>query len=143
MANTGTPRSYDAYGHPTDPQRLQNSGYTTSTSGTKAGTLVNPGSADPTGTTNIVAPWMVADSYGQFQITPKGTQATSKNLRQIYFVNPYPAVRPSLVVVSLATNDAAAGGTITVTMTKSSLKLVNGTVLASSGSVKNIGFVVL
>jgi hypothetical protein len=141
--NVGTTRSYDAYGHPTDAQALVNSGLTTSTSGTAAGTVVNPGSADPTGTTNITAPWMASDSYGQLQITPKGTQKTGKVLRTIYFKNPFPAVRPALVTLTRATNDAAAGGTITVTMTKASLQIVNGTVLASSGVVYNLSYTIL
>lgn len=143
MSNVGTPRAFDAYGHPTDAQALQNAGMTTSTSGTAAGTIVNPGSADPTGTTNIVAPWMASDAYGQMQITPKGTQKTSKVLRQIFFKNPFPAVRPALVTLTAASNDAAAGGTLTVTMTKTSLKIVNGTVLASSGAIYNLSYVIL
>jgi hypothetical protein len=136
-------KGYDAYGHPNDAWIQANSGYTTSTSGTAAGTVVNSGSADPTGTTNIQAPYMVSDGYGQFQITPKGVQKTGKWLRTIYFQKPYPAVRPVQVQITWATNDSVAGGTLTVTMTKTYLRIVNGTVLASSGKVFNISYQIL
>ncbi len=140
----GGGRTYDAYGHPTDPVALQNSGYAVATTGTAPSTIVNPGTNDPTGTTNIANPFMVSDSYGQFQITPKGTQSTTGILRTIYFTSPYPMVRPALVAITTNTGTpAAAGGTLVVTMEPNLLSIKVGTKLTSSGAVYNVAYTIL
>jgi len=133
-------RGFDAYGHPTEAWTQNVAGFTTSTSGTTAGTLVNPGGQDPTGTTTIAPPYCISDAYGQFQVTPKGTQTTTGNLRTVYFQKNYPMVRPVLCVMSLATSAAAAGGTLTLTMTTTAFTMKVGTKLTSSGAVTNIGY---
>jgi hypothetical protein len=143
MPDLAVPVGYDTYGHDNSPWTQNAAGFKASTSGTAAGTIVNPAGQDPTGTTNINPPFCVSDSVGQFQVTPKGTQTTTGNLRTIYFQNPYPMVRPVLAVMSVATSDAAAGGTLVITMTKTSLTLKVGTKLASSGAVTNVAYRIL
>jgi hypothetical protein len=143
MPDLAVPKAYDAYGHPNDAWTQGVAGFKVTSSGTAAGTIVNPGAQDPTGTTNIAPPNCVSDAYGQFSVTPKGTQTTTGNLRTIYFQNPYPMIRPVLVAMTLATSGAASGGTLTITMTTTSLTIKVGTKLASSGAVTNISYVIL
>jgi hypothetical protein len=142
MPDLAVPRAYDAYGHPNDWTTQNAAGFKATSSGTAAGTIVNPGTADPTGATGAVPPSCVADGYGQFTVTPKGTQTTGA-LRTVYFQNPYPVVRPVLVTVTNASTNAASGGTVTVTMTPTSLAISVGTALASSGAVHNIAYTIL
>jgi len=143
MPDLAVPLGYDAYGHP-NPGWTQNvAGFTATTSGTTAGTLVNPGGQDPTGTTTVAPPYCVSDAYGQFKITPKGTQTTTGNLRTIYFQQPYVMVRPVTCTMSLATSNAAAGGTLTLTMTPTSFTMKVGTKLTSSGAITNIAYFIL
>lgn len=131
MAIRGRVRSYDATGHPRDLEVCTGSGFTAATSGTTAGTVVNPGTADPTGTTNLTIPFGASDSNGLISITTAGTQTTGA-LRTIYFSNPYPYV-PTGVSVSISTTaGAAAGGTITLTTTNSSLAISIGTALTTA-----------
>jgi hypothetical protein len=143
MPDLAVPKAYDAYGHPNDAWTQNVAGFKATSSGTAAGTIVNPGTQDPTGTTVATPPSCVSDAYGQFSVTPKGTQTTTGNLRVIYFQNPYPAVRPVLATCSLATSNAASGGTLTLTMTPTSLTIKVGTKLASSGAVHNLSYVIL
>jgi hypothetical protein len=143
MPQLAVPSGFDAYGHRSDPFTQNVAGFKASTSGTAPGTIVNPGGQDPTGTTNVTPPFCVSDAVGQFQITAKGTQTTTGNLRTIYFSNPYPMVRPVLATMSLATSGAAAGGTLVITMTTTSLTLKVGTKLTSSGAVTNVAYTIL
>jgi hypothetical protein len=143
MPDLAVNKGYDAYGHPNDAWTQTVAGFKATSTGTAAGTVVNPGTQDPTGTTVVAPPNCVSDAYGQFSITQKGTQTTTGNLRVIYFQNPYPVVRPVSVTCSLATSNAASGGTLTVTMTPTSLTIKVGTKLASSATVHNIAYVVL
>lgn len=126
-------RSVDAYGHPNDVQHTYGAGFTAATSGTAAGTVVNPGTADPTGTTNLVAPYGCNDSQGLIQITTAGTQTTGA-LRTIYFSNPYAYVPVGASVTVSTMAGAAAGGTITTTVTNSSLAISVGTGLTTATS---------
>jgi hypothetical protein len=141
MPLSGGNRTYDAYGHPNDAFANQNSGFSVSASSAVAGTIYNPGTADPTGSTNLVSPFVVSDAYGQFQITTAGSQTTGA-LRTIYFSQPYQMVRPVLAVVTVASSGAAAGGTLTVTMTTTSLALSIGTGLTVS-TTYSISYVIL
>jgi hypothetical protein len=123
-------RNVDAYGHNADLQNTYGSGFTAAASGTTPGTVVNPGVADPTGTTNLTAPYGANDSNGLVQITTAGTQTTG-NLRVINFSNPYPYV-PTGVSVSLSTMaGAAAGGAITTTVTATGITVAVGTALTT------------
>lgn len=131
---------YDTYGHRTDWTLAQNAGFTGATSGSAAGTVVNPGTADPTGTTTLTPPNAISDGYGQFQITTAGSQTTGA-LRTIYFQNPYPVARPAVVSVT-TTAGAAAGGTITVTCTTASLAISVGSGLTTS-TTYNIAYAIL
>lgn len=145
MAVGGT-ATYDAYGHPQTAVTLQNSGYTVAVTGSTSktpSTIVNPGTNDATGTTNIAAPFMVGDSYGQFQITPAGTQSTTGLLRTIYFTAPYPMVRPALVAITTNTGTpAAAGGTLVVTMEPNQLSIKVGTHLTAA-TIYNVAYAIL
>jgi hypothetical protein len=139
----GANKAYDAYGHPTDAQTQINSGFSTATTGSAAGTVVQTATADPTGTTNITQPYQVSDGYGQFQITTAGTQTTG-SLRTVFFQNPYPVLRPVLVVISTTAGvtGATAGGTVTVTMSLTSLNFSIGTALTTA-TTYNISYVIL
>jgi hypothetical protein len=143
MPLLGGTKGFDAAGHPTDPVVLSNAGFTVSTTsgGTTAGTIVNGGTNDPTGTTNITEPWMICDSYGQFQITTGGTQAHTNYLRVINFQKPYPVVRPCLVTVT-STGGVAKGGTITPTMSNTQLSIATQSSLVTS-TTYNIAYVIL
>lgn len=143
MANIATYVGVDATGHSTIPVTCANSGYIATSSGTAVGTVVNGGLADPTGTTNLNSPWVVTDSYGNFQITVKGAPNTAKVLRTIYFQKPYANIRPVLATITYASNNAAAGGTITVTMTTTSLAFTNGTAIATAHPLVNIAYQIL
>ena len=134
------PRGYDYYGHDNSNTTQINAGYTTATTGSAASTVVNPGVADPTGTTNIVAPNALSDGYGNFQITTAGSQ-TSGTLRTIYFNTPYGAIRPVQAVVS-TTAGITAGGALTATMSLTSLVLSIGGTLTTS-TTYNVGFQIL
>ena len=132
MPDLAVPRAYDSYGHPNDAWTQNAAGFTATSSGTKAGTIVAGYTSDPTGTTQITPPYCVSDAYGQFQITTAGTQASNHPLRTVYFQNPYPAVRPALATVTTLAG-AATTGTYTVTMTPSSLQIkVKGTALTTA-----------
>lgn len=133
MPDLAVPKSYDAYGHPNDAWTQGAAGFTATSGGTKAGTVVAGYTSDPTGTTQIAPPFCVSDAYGQFQITTAGTQASNHPLRTVYFQNPYPAVRPALATVTVAATGAATTGTYTVTMTPTSLQIkVKGTALTTA-----------
>jgi len=133
-------KAYDTYGHPNDPFTQINSGFTAATSGTAAATVVNTATADPTGTTNLAAPWGCSDGHGLFQITTAGTQTTG-SLRTIYFNQPYAYVPVAFATVSTTTG-AAAGGTITTTITGSSLNVSIGSALTTA-TTYNVHYVVL
>ena len=125
-------RTFDFYGHTTDYYAATGGGFTplvSAASGTVAGTVVNPGTADPTGTqTNFLG----TDMYGQFTITTAGTQTTGA-LRNIYFSNPIPALRPVSIQVFTAAG-VQAGGSITYTLTTASLLISIGTGLTTATS---------
>lgn len=145
MPDLAVPKGYDAYGHPNDQYSQNIAGFTATSSGTAAGTIVNPGTADPTGTTNVAPPFCVSDAYGAFQITCKGTKSTGA-LRNIYFQKPYSQVRPVLCAITTNTSTpAAAGGTLTITMTLTRLQISVGTGLptSTSGPTYNITYVIL
>lgn len=124
-------RTYDAYGHPQDIQAAYGSGFGKITTGTTAGNVLYPITADPAGAASITNPFGACDSNGLIQITTSGTQATG-SLMTIYFLTPYPYV-PTGVSVSISTTaGAAAGGTITTTTTASSLNISIGTALTTA-----------
>lgn len=143
MPDLAVAKGYDAYGHSNDPYTQNVAGFKASTSGTAPGTIVQPAGQDPTGTTNLSGAFGISDGCGQFQLTPKGTQTTTGNLRTIYFQQPYDMVRPVLATFSLATSGAASGGTLLITMTTTSLTFKVGTKLASSGTVHNVSYRIL
>jgi hypothetical protein len=95
-------RSWDYYGHPDDYFAAIGSGYpplVAAASGTVAGTVVNPGTGDPTGTTSAI---LGTDMFGSLVMTPAGTQSAA-GIRSIFFNQPIPALRPvsaALYVVS-------------------------------------------
>lgn len=131
MATRSFSSRYDAYAHNTDYLNIEGAGFTAATSGTAAGTVVNPGTADPTGTTTLTGAYGCSDSQGIILITTAGTQTTGA-LRTIYFQNPYPWV-PTGVSVTVSTEaGAAAGGTITTTVTNTSLAISVGTALTTA-----------
>jgi hypothetical protein len=140
MPDLAVTKAYDAYGHANDAWTQNVAGYTAATTGTAPGTLVNPGTADPTGTTNVTIPNCISDGYGQFAITTAGTQTTGA-LRTVYFQNPYPVLRPVLVLVS-TTAGVAAGGTITATMSLTNLAISVGTALTTA-TTYYISYVIL
>lgn len=123
-------RSYDAYGHTQDIQAAYGSGFTVAASGTVAGTVVYPITADPAGTASIVNPFGACDSNGLIKLVTSGTQATG-SLITIYFQTPYPYVPTGVSVTVSTTAGAAAGGTITTTVTNSSLNVSLGTALTT------------
>jgi hypothetical protein len=131
MPNQAQLRSVDSYGHTQDIQTCYGSGFTAAASGTAAGTVVNPGTADPTGTTNLTIPFGANDSQGLISITTAGTQTTGA-LRTIYFSNAYAFVPTGVSVTISTTAGAAAGGTITTTITNSSLAISIGTALTTA-----------
>lgn len=133
MAVQAQTRSVDAYGHNADLQNTYGAGFTAATSGTAAGTVVNPGTADPTGTTNLALPYGCDDSNGLIQITTAGTQTTGA-LRTIYFQTPYSYVPTGVSVTVSTMAGAAAGGTITTTITNTSLAISIGTGLTTATS---------
>jgi hypothetical protein len=79
-------------------------------------TITNPGTADPTGTTNAGAFGAneTNDGQGAFQITTAGTAATGA-LRTITLHQPYETQRPVVATVCTVLG-VPAGGTITATM---------------------------
>lgn len=131
MAVQARTAGFDSTGHSRDLEVCHGSGFTSATSGTVAGTVVNPGTADPTGTTNLVMPFGASDSNGLFAITTAGTQTTGA-LRTIYFQTPYPYVPTGVSVTVSTTAGAAAGGTITTTVTNTSLAISVGTALTTA-----------
>jgi hypothetical protein len=139
-SNLGATKAYDAYGHPTDALTQINAGFTTATSGTAPGTVVQTATADPTGTTNITQPNQVSDGYGQFQITTAGTQTTG-SLRTVFFQNPYPVNRPVVATIT-TTAGASAGGVLTLTLSPTSLNFSIGTALTTA-TTYNIAFAIL
>jgi hypothetical protein len=131
MPINARPAMFDATGHTRDLEVCHGSGFTTATSGTAAGTVVNPGTADPTGTTNITIPFGACDSNGLISITTAGTQTTGA-LRTVFFSNPYPYVPTGASVTVSTTAGAAAGGAITTTVTATSLAISVGTALTTA-----------
>lgn len=130
MTASAQNRTIDFYGHPMDYYAFTGQGYPTfisAASGTVAGTVVNPGTADPTGTQTA---FLGTDMYGQFSITTAGTQTTGA-LRNLYFVNPIPGLRPLAVQIYTAAG-VQAGGAITWTLTTASLLLSIGTALTTA-----------
>jgi hypothetical protein len=142
MPDLAVPKAYDAYGHPNDAFTQNVAGFTATSSGTAAGTVVNPGTSDPTGTTQLTPPWCVSDAYGQFQITTAGSQVSNHAVRTIYFQKRYPAVRPALVTIT-ATSGAAITSTLTVTMTLTSLKIVNKSTALTTATKYIVSYVIL
>jgi hypothetical protein len=126
-------RAVDAYGHNQDLQTTSGSGFTAATTGTAASTVVNPGTADPTGTTNLSLPYGANDGNGLIQITTAGTQTTGA-LRTIYFTTPYAYVPTGVSVTVSTMAGAAAGGTITTTVTNTSLAISIGTAVTTATS---------
>lgn len=124
-------RTYDAYGHSQDIQAAYGSGFTVAASGTAAGTVVYPITADPAGTASIVNPFGVCDSNGLIKIVTSGTQTTG-SLITIYFQTPYPYVPTGASATISTTAGAAAGGTLTLTVTNSSLNIAVGTALTTA-----------
>lgn len=124
-------RTYDVYAHAQDIQAAYGSGYGVIATGTTAGNVLYPITADPAGAASIVIPYGACDSNGLVKITTSGTQATG-SLMTIYFATPYAYV-PTGVSVSISTTaGAAAGGTITTTVTNSSLNISIGTALTTA-----------
>lgn len=125
-------RTTDASGHNNDISIAQQSPFTVAASGTVAGTLVYPNTADPSGTAVITSPQGVSDASGLIKITTSGTQTTG-TLAVINFQTPYLYVPVGVsATVSLVSSGAAAGGTITTTTTASSLTIAVGTALTTS-----------
>lgn len=131
MAQSARVSQFDVYGHSRDLEVAYGSGFTAATSGTAKGTVVNPGTADPTGTTSLVEPFGACDSNGLISITTAGTQTTGA-LRTIYFQTPYAFVPTGASVTVSTTAGAAAGGAITTTVTNSSLAISVGTALTTA-----------
>lgn len=131
-ASQSQARTTDASGHNADIISAQFSPFTVAASGTVAGTLVYPNTADPSGTAVITAPQGVSDSNGLIKVTTSGTQTTG-TLAVINFQTAYAYVPTGVsVTVSAVSNGAAAGGTITTTTTAASLTIAVGTALTTS-----------
>ena len=133
-------RTYDAYGHTQDIQVAYGSGFTVAASGTAVGTLVYPNTADPAGTASITNPFGAADSNGLVQIKTSGTQTTG-TLMVINFLTPYPYVPTGAACTISTTAGAAAGGTITLTVTNASLTIAIGTAL-TTGTTYNVRYTI-
>lgn len=130
MVATAVQCAIDAYGHFSEYYDATQSGYpafTSAASGTAAGTVVNPGTADPTGTQSA---FLGTDMYGQFTITTAGTQTTGA-LRTLYFSNPIPALRPIAIQIYTGAG-AQAGGAITWVLTTASLAISIGSALTTA-----------
>lgn len=138
MATNAVNRVYDAYGHTNDIQSCYGSGFTVAASGTVAGTVVYPITADPAGTASIVNPFGACDSNGLIQIKTSGTQTTG-SLITINFATPYAWVPVGAVASISTTAGAAAGGTLTLTVTNTSLNIAVGTAL-TTGTTYNIRY---
>jgi hypothetical protein len=123
-------RFVDFYGHTNDYYVATAGGYpplVSAASGTVAGTVVNPGTADPTGTqTNILG----TDMFGQLTITTAGTQTTGA-LRTINFANPIPGLRPAQLAIYTAAG-VLSGGAITYVLTTSGIAISIGTALTTA-----------
>lgn len=95
--------------------------------------IANPGTADPTGTTNAAffGPNATNDGQGAFEIATAGVQTTGA-LRTITLHQPYETQRP--VVASVCTPAGVpAGGTITAVMTAPGTVTISvGTALVTS-----------
>lgn len=124
-------RTYDAYGHPQDLQAAYGSGFTVAASGTAAGTVVYPITADPAGAASITNPFGACDSNGLIRLITSGTQTTG-SLITIYFLTPYAWVPTGIGVSISTTAGVAAGGTLTTTITASSLNVSIGTALTTA-----------
>ena len=130
MTASGQNRAIDFYGHPEDYYAFTGQGYpafVSAPSGTAAGTIVNPAVADPTGTQSA---FLGTDMYGQFTIVTAGTQTTGA-LRNLFFANPIPGLRPLAIMIYTAAG-AQAGGAITWTMTTASMVISVGTALTTA-----------
>lgn len=139
MPDLAVPKAYDAYGHPNDAWTQNVAGFKATSTGTTAGTIVKGAAL---GTLNVAAPNCVSDAYGQFTIVPTALK-TSATLFTVYFQNPYPAPRPAFVTISGAAGTTSKGGTLTVTMTDTSLTVANATALVTSAAVYNVSYVIL
>jgi hypothetical protein len=130
MTASAQPRQIDFYGHHEDYYQFTASGFpafVSAPSGTTAGTIVNPGTADPTGTQSA---FLGTDMFGQFTIVTAGTQTTGA-LRTLFFTNPIPGLRPVLFEVFTAAG-VQAGGAKTYTLTTASVAFSIGTALTTA-----------
>jgi hypothetical protein len=130
MTSQAQAKLIDAYGHPSDYYAFTTSGYpvlASAASGTAVGTVVNPGTADPTGTQTA---FLGGDMYGQFTVTTAGTQTTGA-FRTINFNNPLPALRPVAIAIFTAAG-VLSGGVITYTLTTSGIAISIGTALVTA-----------
>lgn len=130
MTASQAARSFDFYGHTTDYYIATTAGYPpliSAASGSVAGTIVNPGTADPTGTTTNI---LGTDMYGQMTLTTAGTQTTGA-LRTINFNNPIPGLRPFQIAI-FTSGGVAAGGAITATLTTAGIAISVGTALTTA-----------
>ena len=120
----------DFYGHDEAYYQFTASGYPpliSAASGTVPGTVVNPGTADPTGTQSA---FLGTDMYGQFTVVTAGTQTTGA-FRTINFANPIPGLRPVIFEV-FTTAGVQAGGARSYTLTTAGLALSLGTALVTA-----------
>lgn len=131
MTASGIARAYDQYGHTNDIVAAYGSGFTVAASGTAKGTVVYPNTADPSGTANITEPFGACDSNGLIQVTTSGTQTTG-TLIVINFITPYPYVPTNAAATISTTAGAAAGGTLTLTLTNASLTIAVGSALTTA-----------
>ena len=139
MPDLAVPRGYDGYGHPNDWTTQNAAGFKATSGGTAAGTIVKGAAL---GTIALAPPYCVSDAYGQFTVTPTALK-TAATLFTVYFANPYPFVRPALAVITGAAGTTSKGGTLTVTMTPTSLAVANATALVTSGATYNVSYVIL
>jgi hypothetical protein len=132
MGQQAQTKKFDTYGHSRDLEVAYGAGFTVATSGTAKATVVYPGTADPAGTANITEPFGVSDSQGLIELTTSGTQTTGA-LIVINFARTYPYVPPGAsVTISKESDASTAGGTITTTVTASSLSVSVGTALTTA-----------
>ncbi len=131
MTATSLERRYDINQHPRDIEACYGSGFTVAASGTARSTVVYPNTADPSGTASITEPFGACDSNGLISVTTSGTQTTG-TLIVINFKTPYAFVPTGASVTISTTAGAAAGGTITTTLTNASLTIAVGTALTTS-----------
>lgn len=141
MTASALARQLDAYGHTNDVQACYGSGFTVAASGTAAGTVLYPITADPSGTANITEPFGACDSNGLIKITTSGTQTTG-SLITVYFKEAYPYVPTGVSATISTTAGATAGGTLTLTTTNTSLNIAVGTAL-TTGTVYYVRYTIV